>query len=209
MNESSQKKVIVIGDGAVGKTCFVSKVTENKFIQNYLPTLGVEYGVKVVRRENHDVKLCLWDIAGQDRFRGLMPQFYRNAAVAIVMCDVTQPISLQSAKVWKKQVDDNVLQPNGQPIPAVLLINKFDLPKQMQQISVEDIQNVARECSFLRQFQISVKDSTNILEALEYVAELAERYEDDERTYQDTAGLSLPTMYSEHRKKHVSCCGST
>ena len=40
MNESSQKKVIVIGDGAVGKTCFVSKVTENKFIQNYLPTLG-------------------------------------------------------------------------------------------------------------------------------------------------------------------------
>ena len=40
MSESRQKKVIVIGDGAVGKTCFVSKVTENKFIQNYLPTLG-------------------------------------------------------------------------------------------------------------------------------------------------------------------------
>ena len=42
MSESSQKKVIVIGDGAVGKTCFVSKVTENKFIPNYLPTLGGE-----------------------------------------------------------------------------------------------------------------------------------------------------------------------
>lgn len=40
MSESNQKKVIVIGDGAVGKTCFVSKVTENKFIPNYLPTLG-------------------------------------------------------------------------------------------------------------------------------------------------------------------------
>ena len=53
-----------------------------------------------------------------------MPQFYRNAAVAIVMCDVTQPKSLQAAKIWKKRVDENVLQPNGQPIPAVLLINK-------------------------------------------------------------------------------------
>lgn len=42
MNESRQKKVIVIGEGAVGKTCFVSKVTENKFIPNYLPTLGGE-----------------------------------------------------------------------------------------------------------------------------------------------------------------------
>lgn len=40
MSEASSKKVIVIGDGAVGKTCFVSKVTENKFIPNYLPTLG-------------------------------------------------------------------------------------------------------------------------------------------------------------------------
>lgn len=42
MNESSHKKVIVIGDGHVGKTCFVSKVTENKFIPNYLPTFGGE-----------------------------------------------------------------------------------------------------------------------------------------------------------------------
>ena len=61
---------------------------------------------------------------GQERFRGLMPQFYRGAAVAIVMCDVTRLDTLQSTKVWKKQVDENVLQPNGQPIPAVLLINK-------------------------------------------------------------------------------------
>ena len=46
MSESRQKKVIVIGDGAVGKTCFVSKVTENKFIQNYLPTLGGKANVQ-------------------------------------------------------------------------------------------------------------------------------------------------------------------
>ena len=62
--------------------------------------------------------------SGQERFRRLMPQFCRNAAVAIVMCDVTQPKSLQSTRIWKKQVDENVVQPNGQPIPSVLLINK-------------------------------------------------------------------------------------
>jgi small GTP-binding protein len=206
MSEASHKKVIVIGDGHVGKTCFVAKVTENKFIPNYLPTMGVEFGVKSIRRGNHEVKLKLWDIAGQERFNSLMPQFCRGAAVAIVMCDVTQPATLQSTKMWKQLVDKNVLQPNGQPIPAVLLINKFDLPKQRQLISVEDIQTVARECSFVRQYQISVKDSTNILEALEFVAELAERYEDEERTYLDTAALSLPTMYSEHRKRQMNCC---
>jgi small GTP-binding protein len=124
MSEASHKKVIVIGDGHVGKTCFVAKVTENKFIPNYLPTMGVEFGVKSIRRGNHEVKLKLWDIAGQERFNSLMPQFCRGAAVAIVMCDVTQPATLQSTKMWKQLVDKNVLQPNGQPIPAVLLINK-------------------------------------------------------------------------------------
>ncbi|CAI8041249.1 Ras-related protein Rab-7L1 [Geodia barretti] len=238
MSEASHKKVIVIGDGHVGKTCFVAKVTENKFIPNYLPTMGVEFGVKSIRRGNHDVKLKVQTkcflrapdtvtitsrpsphrqcgdigralekyILRQERFNSLMPQFCRGAAVAIVMCDVTQPATLQSTKMWKQLVDKNVLQPNGQSIPAVLLINKFDLPKQRQLISVEAIQEVARECSFVRQYQISVKDSTNILEALEFVAELAERYEDEERTYLDTAALSLPTMYSEHRKRQMNCC---
>ena len=53
-----------------------------------------------------------------------MPQFCRNATVSIVMCDVTRPKTLQATRIWKKRVDEIVLQPNGQPIPAVLLINK-------------------------------------------------------------------------------------
>ena len=73
------------------------------------------------------VCVCVCCVTGQERFRSLMPQFYRGAAVAIVMCDVTQPLTLQSTKVWKRQVDENVLQPNGQPIPAVLLINKVSV----------------------------------------------------------------------------------
>lgn len=57
MSESNQKKVIVIGDGAVGKTCFVSKVTENKFIPNYLPTLG---GKELVMHVNSSKGLRGW-----------------------------------------------------------------------------------------------------------------------------------------------------
>ena len=49
----------------------------------------------------------------------------------------------------------------------LILLFQFDLPKQRQLISVEDIQAMARECSFVRQYQISVKDNTNVLEALE------------------------------------------
>ena len=54
----------------------------------------------------------------------VMQLFGRNAAVAVVMCDVTKPATLQATRILKKRVDELVLQPNGQPIPAVLLINK-------------------------------------------------------------------------------------
>ena len=91
MTEATHKKVIVIGDGYVGKTCFVSKVTENRFIPNYKQTFGgmhvvivthsayirkglngidnskcinpsspVEYGVKTIRRGDHDIKLKVY-----------------------------------------------------------------------------------------------------------------------------------------------------
>ena len=58
-SESTHKKVIVIGDGCVGKTCFVSKVTENKFIPNYLPTLGGEPEQLFVMRDARRAGVCL------------------------------------------------------------------------------------------------------------------------------------------------------
>ena len=63
-------------------------------------------------------------LLGYDQFLDLLPQFCRNAIVAVVMCDVTRPETLQATRIWKKRVDEVVRQPNGQPIPAVLLINK-------------------------------------------------------------------------------------
>ena len=67
---------------------------------------------------------CFLSSSGQDRFRGLMPQYTRRSAAAIVMCDVTRKDTLEGAKLWKQSVDKSVYLPNGQPIPCVLLINK-------------------------------------------------------------------------------------
>ena len=62
--------------------------------------------------------------SGQEPFRSLMPQFGRNALIAVVMCDVTRKETVDGAKLWKQAVDSSVFLTNGQPIPCVLLVNK-------------------------------------------------------------------------------------
>lgn len=204
------KKVVVIGDGYVGKTCFVSKVTEGKFINNYHVTIGVEYGVKAFRKSGNEIRLCLWDIAGQDPFRSLMPQFGRGSAAAIVMCDVTRRDTLEGAKIWKQSVENTVFMPNGQPVPCVLLANKCDLPKTQRQLSSEEIRTFSRDNGFVRFFETSVKDGTNLTEALEYLVDKIISYEEGgnvvNANYDDDA-IGLSRTYSQGKKQHSACCG--
>jgi len=208
MNENS-KKVIVIGDGYVGKTCLVSKITEGKFINNYHTTIGVEYGVKVFKRPGSDIRLCLWDIAGQDPFRSLMPQFGRNSAAAIVMCDVTRSNTLEGARVWKQSVDTSVFLPNGQHIPCILLVNKYDCPKSHRQITPEEVEVFVKDNGFIKHFETSVKDGTNVSEALDYLVDVIVSFEETGQVmapcYDD--GIALTRTYSQSKKTHYTCCG--
>lgn len=72
--------------------------------------------------------VCVCVGTGQDPFRGLMPQYARRSAAALVMCDVTRRDTMtEGARIWKKCVDDSVYLPNGQPIPCILLVNKVML----------------------------------------------------------------------------------
>ncbi|XP_064400507.1 ras-related protein Rab-7L1-like [Halichondria panicea] len=204
------KKVIVIGDGCVGKTCLVAKLTEGKFINNYHVTIGVEYGVKSFVRGEKEIRLRLWDIAGQDPFRALMPQYARGSEAAIVMCDATRSETMeQGATLWKKSVDESVCLSNGQRIPCVLLVNKCDRPKNQHQISQDRAFEFARDNGFIKYFETSVKDGTNITEALEYLLDVVLAYEEDGQmltsAYQD--GIRLSATYSRAKKQNSGCCG--
>ena len=81
---------------------------------------------KHVRVDDMTLKVQLWDIAGQDRFIGLAPTYYRHAVAAIVAFDITNASSLQNARKWKIDVDDKVFLRNGDNIPVVLFANKVE-----------------------------------------------------------------------------------
>lgn len=117
-----QKKVCLLGEFAVGKTSLVRQFVEGRFDDRYLSTIGVKISRRVISRPHHTVNLLVWDLAGGDDF-GLVPSGYlRGAAGAILVCDLTRPVTLLALNGYVAQ-----LRALGRDIPLVLAANKVDL----------------------------------------------------------------------------------
>ncbi|KJE91039.1 small GTPase rabE [Capsaspora owczarzaki ATCC 30864] len=158
-------KVIIIGEGTTGKTALIRRYVDNTWDRTYKSTLGVDFALKVIdiSKQEH-VRLQLWDIAGQERFQHMTRVYYRSAAAAVVVFDLTQRWSFQKVRGWKADVDSKVRLPNNEVIPCMLIANKCDLPDR--QVSREEIDEFAREMGFLCWFETSAKENINIEKAI-------------------------------------------
>ena len=81
-------KIIIVGDPKVGKSCILMNFTDEKFLDNLPVTVGVELGNKTILRENHQIKLQMWDTSGQEKFRSVVRSFYRRADCALLVFDL-------------------------------------------------------------------------------------------------------------------------
>lgn len=116
-------KLVLVGDGGVGKTTLVKRHQTGEFEKRYIPTLGV--AVTSLRFEtNHGtVVFNVWDTAGQEKFGGLRDGYYLNADAAIIMFDVSSRITYQNVPRWYQD-----LKRECPSLPIVLVGNKVDLP---------------------------------------------------------------------------------
>lgn len=153
-------KVIVVGDGAVGKTALSVRFDTGKFEQSYKMTIGADFFVKIIEVEDqgvkHRVKLQIWDTAGQERFGSIRPLYYRGANGGFVVFDVTNRKSF--ANLEKKWFSE-VYQYCGH-IPLILLGNKIDL-EELREVSMNEGQTIStgRELQF---FETSAKTGINV-----------------------------------------------
>lgn len=114
-------KVVLVGDGGVGKTTFVTRHKSGEFEQKYVPTLGVQVTQLAFNTTAGPITFNVWDTAGQERFGGLREGYYLEANSAIIMFDVTSPGSYRNAATWHKD-----LVRVCPDIPIVLVGNKID-----------------------------------------------------------------------------------
>ncbi len=127
------KKVVVIGDPAVGKTSLIKRFVQDVFDDRYLNTIGAkvmkkELGVnRPDTGEIVDLKLILWDIAGQESYEIVKKAYYRGASGAIVVCDSTRKETMDDLHRWIENLFDVT-----DVIPLVIIINKIDLDEETQ-----------------------------------------------------------------------------
>lgn len=149
-------KLVLLGDTAVGKSCLVVRFVRDEFFEYQEPTIGAAFLTQKVQLDDATVKFEIWDTAGQERYRSLAPMYYRGAAAAIVVYDVTNKESFNGAKSWVKE-----LQRRGDPNVIIALAgNKADL-EHRRQVQSEEARQYAEDNGLIH-METSAKSAQNV-----------------------------------------------
>lgn len=117
-------KIVLAGDGAVGKTALRERYLGRGFKSQYLQTIGADFALNTVKIGGKDVKFQIWDLAGQTRFTAVRSVYYTGCLGALLLFDITRRESFDNLQSWL----DEIWKHNGKGmIPVVLLGNKYDL----------------------------------------------------------------------------------
>ena len=132
-------KIIVIGDSGVGKSCLTNRATTNLFEDTYSATVGFEFLSFNVKINEKVVKLQIWDTCGQELYRSLITNFYRNSSLAIIVYAINSKDSFENIEMWLRE-----LRTHSNPDAKVFLIgNKIDLENE-RKITREQGENFAK-----------------------------------------------------------------
>lgn len=115
-------KALVIGDSGVGKSCLLLRFAQDKYEQNYLSTVGVDYYNRTISIDGKRVQLQMWDTAGQERFRTITRSYYRGSQGIVVVYDVTDNDTFENVKHWLDEIEKNA----GSGVIKLLVGNKSD-----------------------------------------------------------------------------------
>ena len=137
-------KFIIVGDSSVGKSNILLRFSRNIFDPGHQATLGIEFANKHVLYNNIDYLVQVWDTAGQENFRSVTRAYYKAAAVAMVVYDITNEESFEHIKQWIKDCKD--LAPKS--VQLVLIGNKIDLEDKRTIIEQRGIE-LAKENNML------------------------------------------------------------
>jgi len=116
-------KYIIIGDTGVGKSCLLLQFTDKRFQPVHDLTIGVEFGARLIPIDGRQVKLQIWDTAGQESFRSITRSYYRGAAGALLVYDITRRETFVQLEKWLTEARENA----SQNMVIMLIGNKLDL----------------------------------------------------------------------------------
>ncbi|MFW9937110.1 MAG: Rab family GTPase [Candidatus Thorarchaeota archaeon] len=167
-------KLLLLGDASVGKTSFTKRYVYNLFNPSERLTIGVDFHVKTVELQGKKVKLQIWDVGGEERFRFLLPTYCLGANAAFLLYDITRPQTLDNINEWT-----SIVRQKGGPIPIMLVGSKIDLADNQRKVPREYGIQIAEKNNMASFAEISSKTGQNVNKTFEVLTELTlERLED-------------------------------
>ena len=154
-------KIVIIGDAAVGKTSLINQFVENSFNEDYKPTLGANIVRKDVNLDNTKVRLIMWDLAGQEKYRVVRSMYFQGCEGALLVYDVTRYHTLDNINnKWLKDYKKHVKKKGA----YILIGNKTDLKDQVV-VPTERGKELATKIKASHFIETSAKLGENIEEA--------------------------------------------
>jgi Ras-related protein Rab-2A len=158
-------KFIIIGDTGVGKSCLLLQFTDKRFQAMHDLTIGVEFGARMISIDNRQIKLQIWDTAGQESFRSITRSYYRGAAGALLVYDITRRETFQHLTRWLEEARQNA----NNSMVIMLIGNKRDL-EHRRQVSKEEGEKFARDHGLIF-LETSAQSAYNVEDAFHGTAQ--------------------------------------
>ncbi|KDP37213.1 hypothetical protein JCGZ_06269 [Jatropha curcas] len=195
-NRIIQAKLVLLGDMGTGKTSLVLRFVKGQFFDHQEPTIGAAFFTQILSLAEATLKFDIWDTAGQERYHSLAPMYYRGAAAAILVYDISSVDTFTRAKKWVQE-----LQRQGNPNMIMALVaNKSDLDAEREVQNEEGDQFAQENGMFFT--ETSAKTAHNINELFYEIAKRLARAHPPEPT-----GVNISNETQSTRRKLLCCSG--
>jgi len=159
------RKVVIVGEWGVGKTSLCRRYAHGYFDVEYKPTIGVDILTKPIPMGDKLIKLQIWDLGGQEKFKNLFIRHIRNiirgAHGALAVFDVTNPDTLEKIPEWIDMLREEAYDKN---IPIILVGNKIDM-NDLRKVPESAGENAVKELNLSKYVETSAKTGYNVSEA--------------------------------------------
>jgi len=193
-------KILLVGDASVGKTSLIYRFINNKFLNSYSSTIGVDYQTKIYDHKGYKIKLQIWDTAGQERFHSITNNYFKGADGILFVYDITNINSFKGVKNWIKESEDY-----NNNIQKILLGNKCDLDDS-REAKKEDVEIFCNEKK-IDFFETSAKTNFNLDEAFKRMIELIFKNKETRKELTNRKHTNSIIANNTGRKNNnVTCC---